>query len=1086
MEDIDSKNRLIRLFVRHHNAANLLLICMCLFGLFGLSSLNTQFFPTLEVKEVSVSIPWPGASAQDVDKNIVETLQPELRFLDGLKELTSTARNGFASLRLSFQSNVNMQKAKSDVEAAVGQVTTLPKDSERPIVSQNTFYEPVASILVTGPFSEQVIRTHAKAIRDGLLDAGIDRVTFKGMRDEEIWVEAHPDNLRRYDLTIGMIANSIQRSSLDVPGGVLRGDIEKQVRAVGLALTAAEVEDIELRTDPDGSRLLIKDVALVTDTFAADAPTGWVGDKRAISLTVMRTKTTDALLANERIETYINKIKPALPPNLEVQVYDVLSDKINQRISVLVNNGAGGLILVLVILFLFLNARIAFWVAVGIPVSMLATFGFMWVMGISINMLSLFALIMTVGIIVDDAIVVGEHAETLSRQGLRPRDAAQMGAQRMLAPIIAASSTTVAAFLPILMVKGEFGDIVRDIPIVLCAVLLASLAECFLILPGHLRHALRKNIDQAQAEPPEQIPEQQNEGHVYIIEAGETKEILLHPRNQTAKKRNAFTRWQEGFYTRFEHFRDHKFRNFIGLAYDYRYTSLSVAVSFFMVCMMLLSSGHVSFRFFPSPEGEIVRAFTFFQPGTPRAQTHAGLRQIEASLYATENQLTNGAGGLIKTVFTTVGSTSFSNGDDRGVVWVELAASEDRDIRTETFIKTWEDNLPELANLRNIYVRERRGGPPSSDIDIQLQGRDPLILKQAAIELADALKAYPGVNRPRDNLFYAKRELVLEVNARGAALGFDNQMVGSAARNNLEGAISKRFARADEEVTVRVLQPRQAAAPRQLEDIDLPVPNTNPVRYVPLSSVVDILERPGFSTIRRIDGKITTSITADFKSDAGNPNDVLADLEKNFLPALAAKYNIEFSFGGRNKDQRESFEDLGTGAMMGLAIIYIILAFVFASYSLPVIIMSVIPFGFVGTIIGHYVQNFDLTFLSLIGLLGLSGIIVNNSIILISRIQERLSSGEPHREAIINGVVDRFRAVLLTSSTTVMGLAPLLFETSMQAQFLLPMVITMAWGLAVSSLIVLVLVPSLLGVRNDIQTQFGKSASAPLTTPELR
>jgi multidrug efflux pump subunit AcrB len=446
-------------------------------------------------------------------------------------------------------------------------------------------------------------------------------------------------------------------------------------------------------------------------------------------------------------------------------------------------------------------------------------------------------------------------------------------------------------------------------------------------------------------------------------------------------------------------------------------------------------------------------------------------------------------------MFTQIGRSGSGVGDERAFVTAELTASEDRSIRTHAIVKKWQDLVPDIAGLRYVFIREQRGGPPGRDIDIRLQNAEPEILKQAALEVRTALEEYPGISRARDDLFYNKQELLLEVNERGAALGFTNAMVGNLTRANLEGAIAKRFARGDEEVTLRVLQPRDRVSPKQLEDIDLPVPNSaranGQPRYVPLTAIVDIVEKPGFSTVKRADGQVSVTVIADYADDAGNPNAVLDSMAETELPAVSAKYNIGFSFGGRNQEQTETLGGLRVGALIGLSLIYVILAFVFASYSRPIIIMSVIPFGLIGMITGHFVQGFDLTFLSLIGLLGLSGILVNNSIILISRIDERQREGEDLRAAVINGICDRLRAVTLTSLTTVLGLAPLLFETSVQAQFLLPMVITIAWGLGFASLIVLFLVPSVLGIQDDFRrfvSRFGNRQEPisyqPSATPE--
>ncbi|MDA8539816.1 efflux RND transporter permease subunit [Alphaproteobacteria bacterium] len=1036
---------IVELFSRHRNAANLLFFSMIMFGFFGLSGLNTQFFPTTEIKIVNINVPWPGATAQDVDKNIVATIQPEVRFIDGVKEFKSTSRTGFAAITVEFYPEAEIQKAVGDVEAAVNAITTLPKDAEKPIISQTTFFEPVVSVLLSGPFEERALRAYAKQLRDGLLSAGVDKVVMDGFRDEEIWVEAQAAQLRRYNMTAQDIADKLAGSSLDVPGGILRGEVERQVRAVGLAQTAGDVSEISLRSSADGRQIKVGDVARVYETFDANAAEGWRGDNRAIRLTMQRTKNGDALDMTDAVRAYIAETLPSLPPTLKVEMFDVNADKIRQRINVLLVNGLGGMFLVLCILFLFLNGRIAFWVAAGIPASLMATFGVMLYLGMTINMLSLFALIMTIGIIVDDAIVVGEHSATLTEQGADAQTAAEGGALRMMLPITAAALTTLAAFIPMLLITGVTGQFVRAIPLVLFSVLVASLIECFFVLPGHLSHALKK------------------------------------PRKPRRGIRKAFL-------DRFEHFRANRFKRFVTSVYDNRYTTAAVGMAILIICMGLLAGGRVPFRFFPSPEGEVVNAYVFFQPGTKRAETHEGTKLIEKALYDAEAKLLEQAGPeadekLISIMFTQIGRTGASTGEERAFITAELTASEARTIRTKDIVKQWEALVPDIAGLRYVFIREQRGGPPGRDIDIRLQNADPEILKKAALEVRQKLEEYAGISRARDDLFYNKQELLLEVNRRGEALGFTNAMVGNLTRANLEGAIAKRFARGDEEVTLRVLQPRDGTSPKQLADIELPVPGsltaTGGPRYVPLTAIVDIIEKPGFSSVRRTDGQVAVSVIADYDDDAGDPNDVLQDMAATTLPQVAAKYNIGFSFGGRNQEQTETLGGLRIGAMVGLSLIYIVLAFVFASYSRPIIIMSVIPFGLIGMVTGHYVQGFDLTFLSLVGLLGLSGILVNNSIILISRIDERQNDGEGLREAVINGICDRLRAVTLTSMTTVLGLAPLLFETSVQAQFLLPMVITIAWGLGFASLIVLFLVPSVLGIQEDIRKLVGRLRGAP-------
>ena len=1017
---------LVKFFVQHKNAANLLMISMLMFGFYGMSRLNTQFFPTLDVESVNVTIIWPGASSEDVDINIVEPVQAQLRYLDNVDELESLARPGIASFTVYFKRGSTMSKATADVDSAIDQITTLPSDIERPIVKQFVAYDPVGSIRLSGDFPERVIKTHAQKIRKGLLAAGVDRVNLEGARDEEIWIEMRIDQMRRYNLTVEEIADAIRASALDMPGGLLRGATERQIRAKGLVKTADEISRIEVRALPGGERILVRDVARVTEGFNSDQATGWVAGKSAVKLAVFRSKSSDALTTLQIMRDYANKIEAELPQGMDILVYDTLADKIAQRLEVLLRNGVGGMILVMLTLFLFLNIRIAVWVALGVPIAILMTLGLMWPLDRTINMLSMFTFIMTLGIIVDDAIVVGEHSATVYDRGEGPEYAAERGALRMSKPIFAAALTTLAAFMPILLVDNVFGDICRPIPIVVLAVLVASLVECFFILPSHLKHALSKPI----AEP---------------------------------------SGFRKKFLDNFDKFRYGKFKQWTSWSFENRYTTFSIALAALIVAFSLVAGGRLEFRFFPAPEMERIKAQVIFHSGTARHVTKAGMEQVEQALYQTDRDIRENDRSLIAGSFSRVGTLGNYGGNNLSTIDVELIASEDREVRTVEFIQAWKDRIPDIAGLRFLTIREENEGPGSSPIEVRLQGGTLQQLKAAATEVVSDLERYPGVFSVYDNLFYGKQELLMDVNAQGAAQGFTNQIVGMQLRNAYEGAIARRFARDDNEVTIRVLLPRNQQANQNLEDFFLAVPGSRPTRYTPLLEVVNVKEAPGFTSIRRAGGEREVTIRGSYADNAGNPMDVINHLKKSKLIDIEKKYGVKQVVRGEQKDMDETLVQLGIGLLLGLSIIYMVLAVVFSSYSRPIVIMSVIPFGLVGAFVGHYVQGFEMNFLSLIALLGLSGILVNNSIILVSRIDERHMAGEPLREAVINGVSDRLRAVMLTSLTTVLGLTPMLFETSSQAQFLLPMVVTMAWGLASSSLLVLFLLPSILGIQQDLK-----------------
>jgi multidrug efflux pump subunit AcrB len=1014
---------LIRVFVHHPTASNLLMVAMIVIGLFALARLNTQFFPTLEIPQVNVSVAWPGASAEDVEENILDALEPELRFLDGIDEVRSVAREGLGSINMEFKADTDMQKAQSDVEQAVDSVTTLPEDSEEPVVKRISFFEPVTKISVSGPYTEKELKTYAKQIRDGLLSAGIDKVSFNGARDEEIWVSIRERELRRLGLSLDDVAKRIREETRDLPSGILEGSIEMQLRSRAERKTPETIAEIEVKSERTGEKTRLREISDVSTKFERDQSIGQQAGVQAIELNVQRALAADTLETMNIMNAFMADVRETLPKDLKVTVYDVRGKLVQQRLGILVKNGLQGLALVLVILFIFLDARVAFWVAAGIPVALTATLAVMWASGQSINMVSMFALIMMIGIIVDDAIVVGEHTATRQQLGDTRLEASERGATRMLMPVLAATLTTQAAFFPIFLIRDEMGTIMSAIPLVVFAVLIASLIECFLILPGHLRHGFGKI---------------KREGNSF---------------------RNAFD-------NALKTFRDGPYRRFVEIAYTWRYTTVAFTFGMLIFCIGLIAGERLRIGFFPSPEAENITASVVFGPGLPRLEQRAVLNQLEVSLRKAEDELGGGKEPLVVNAYTLLGVAGRSRGENLAQISVQLTASEERSIRTEKVVKAWREHLPKIPGLEKVAITERKGGPPGRDIDIQLQDAPVESLKAAALELRQALSTFPGLSAINDDLPYGRQELILEVTPRGTALGFTSDNVGTQVRNAFEGAIATRFARGDEEITVRVKRLQEVPGRYALRQIYLRSPSGD---RVPLTEVVTIREKAGFSVIQRVDGLRTVAVTGSIDEKVTSLPAVLAKLEQKALPDLKDKYKLKYAFKGQAEERSRSFADLKIGALMSLVMIYIILAWVFESYFKPFAVMAIIPFGIVGAILGHVIMGFDqLTMISMIGLLGLSGIIVNDSIILVIQVSRRLRDGDELADAAIGASQDRFRAVMLTSLTTIGGLTPLLFETSLQAQFLIPMAVTMVFGLAAATVLVLILVPSLVGIGSDI------------------
>ncbi len=1099
---------IIALFVDHPNAANLLMVLMVIFGIFSLTRINTQFFPSVETDTIRVSVSWPGASAEDVEANILEIVEPEVRFLDGVKEMDSYAREGSASISLEFERTADMQKALSDVEAAVSGISNLPEGAETPDVSFSQWFDGVARLALVGPYSEGALRFYAKKFRDDLVGRGIDKVTFTGLRDEEIIVTLPERDLRRLDLTINDVSAAIAGNSRDLPSGTLDGTVSKQIRALSDAEDGSGLKDVEVRSFASGEKVLLGDIGSVERRFDPDDKQGLALGRQAIELYVQRSATADTLKTAKILDDYLAEIRPTLPPDLEVLKYSVRADRVSERIGLLLSNGLQGLLLVVVVLFIFLNARVAFWVAAGIPIAMMATLGVMYVSGQSINMISLFALIMMLGVIVDDAIVVGEHTATRSQMGDPAALAAERGAGNMLSPVMAASITTIAAFAPLFLVRDTIGQIMVALPLVVIAVVIASVVECFLVLPGHLAHSLKPNRregwsfwrwtalsltfmfflvvalrDWAIESPlpdalirirdtvnalPGQAP-----ALVVIalsLASGALVEAIIlwlsRRRRNSGHQRGAVRRALDNG---FDWFRDRPFNALVKGSFSFRYLTVAVAVATFILTVGLIRGGRVDFVFFPSPEAESINARIVFNAGTPRDKVIEAVREIERSLYVATGKISPDE-PLVVAAFATIGSAGRSTGDNLASFRIQLVSSEDRTIRTPEIVRAWRDVAPKIAGIKRLSIYEQRSGPPGRDVDIRFRGGNTAILKQAAEEAALVLSGFPGVSGVADDLPYGKPELIIRMTPRGAALGFTTDEIGTQVRNALEGAIPRRFAEGDDEITVRVIGKLREEGTAALRNLQL---RTRDGFFVPLEEVASLTERQGFAAIQRFDGKSTVSVTADADIAVTTPGDIIEQLRsEGVIRDIASRYGVETGFSGRAKERQKAFVDLKIGSMIALAVIYIVLAWTFGSYVRPVAVMLIIPFGFVGATAGHWLMGFDLTILSLFGLLGLSGILVNDSIILVARLNERLTAGDTISEAAIGASRDRLRAVLLTSLTTIGGLTPLLFETSRQAQFLMPMAITMVFGLAVATLLVLFLVPALVGIGDDIGRLF--------------
>ncbi|MDH3375422.1 MAG: efflux RND transporter permease subunit [Gammaproteobacteria bacterium] len=1015
-------------FADHRVAANLLMIVMIMAGIVGLTRLNTQFFPTFALDFVTVTTIWTGASAEDVERSITTPIERELRNVDHVKEMTSTSADGVSAIVLEMNENSDIGLAVDQIKELVDTVRNLPGTAEIPEVSRVVRYEPVARVLITGATEIRELRRLARRFERELLDLGIAKITMMGLPEEEIAIQVPSAELQALGVSLNEIASRVAASSRDVPVGVVgRDDTARQLRFLDQRRGEVAFEDLPVVADDSGRLVTLGDIA----TISRRARDGQISllheDKPAVELWLRRSEASDSLESARTLEDWLEVTRPQLPPGISVTVYDERWELLQQRINLLLKNGATGLILVVLILFLFLSSRVALWVMVGIPVSFLATLAVLYLIGGSINMVTLFALIMGLGIIVDDAIVVGEDAMTHFQAGEDALQAAEGGARRMFAPVMSSSLTTMAAFLPLMIVGGIIGNILVAIPVVIICVITASLVESFLILPGHLRHAFSRT-DRTRI--------------------GAVRQKL-----------------DSGFIW----FREHIFRTMVTKAVEFRWATLAAALAITMMTVGLLRGGHIQYEFFPSPDTTILYANVDFVAGTPKQQVIDYLRVMKTAMYASERELGE---HLLATAVVRHGYAQSPDedrgrrGDQFGSILVELTEPDTRTVRNTEFIAAWKSRLVEVPGIENLSVLQPKAGPPGRDIDIRIVSDDADSLKAAADALLTTLGGINGVYGVEHNLPFGREQQILKLSGTGKALGLSVDDVARQLRAAFDGELVQILPEGTDEVEIRVMLPdAERNRLRGLESLNIILAGG---RSIPISNVVEFTSRRGFESLRHADTRLAVTVTGDVDSAIANANNIVAQLSTSELPALAAQYDVEFSFEGRQSDQRETQTDMKHGALIALGLIYLVLASVFGSYGWPLIVMAIIPFAVVGAIWGHVAMQLNLTILSMFGLFGLAGIVVNDSIILVVFYKQLRSKGMSMRQAVIESACQRLRAVLLTSLTTIGGLTPLLFETSLQAQFLIPMATSIAFGLGFATLLVLLLVPALLYIHETI------------------
>ena len=1030
-------------FVRHRTAANLLLLILVLAGLYAAPQMRAQFFPDVIVDDIDVVVKWDGAGAEDVDSGIIQVLEPELQSVDGVTETSATSREGTAYVTLEFEPGWDMAQAQEDVQAALDAVNNLPTDAEDPEIERGRWSDRVTDVVIKGPVGVDQLANFADEFVGRLFVEGITRTTIRGLAAPETIVEVTSLDLIRHDLTMQQIATALASEAEANPAGDVSG--AQRVRTGVAKRSADQIADIVLRSTDAGTQLTVGDVARVRVEGVDRDRAYFVGPDPAISIRVDRSASGDAIRMQRTVEEVAAEMELSLPQGVEITLIRTLAESITSRLNILLDNGMMGLTLVVILLFLFLNARTAFWVAAGIPVAMTAAIGMMFWAGLTINMISLFALIITLGIVVDDAIVVGEHADFRARRlGEDPATAAENAARRMFTPVFSATITTIIAFFGLVVIGGRFGDLIIDIPFTVIVVLIASLVECFLILPHHMKHAMVHTAKEHWYDWPSR---QVNKGFRWV------REVLFRP--------------------------------FIAGVIWARYPVIALILVVLASQVSLFIRGDVQWRFFNAPERSSVTGNFAMIPGATRDDTHAFMRTLQKTVeelgvkYADEH-----GENPIMFALAEIGGTSgrgLSGQETKesyqlGSIAIELIDADLRPYSSFAFVAELQDAVPRHPMVETVSFRGWRSGPGGDAIDVELSGASADTLKDAAEALKAQLAQYSEISAVEDSLSYDKEELILQLTPQGQALGLTIDDLGRTLRARLNGIEAATYPDGPRTASIRVELPSRELTSDFLDRLLIRTgPSaTGEGTFVPLADIVTVERQTGFSVIRRENGVQVISVTGDIsEDDADSATAIQEELTTTILPKLEEDFGISTYTAGLAEQERDFLSDAMTGLVLCLAGIYLTLSWVFASWSRPFVVMAIIPFGLVGAIWGHYLWDVPLSMFSVVGLIGMVGIIINDSIVLVTTVDE-YAEDRGLFPAIVDGAADRLRPVFLTTATTVLGLAPLLYETSQQAQFLRPTVITLTYGLGFGLVLVLMMVPALLAIGHDV----GRNARA--------
>ncbi len=1038
-------NTVVAWFARNRVAANLLMAVIVGAGLLALSDIREEVIPELDPEIISVMVPYLGAAPEEVEEGVCARIEEAVASLTGVKKITSTAAEGVGTVLIEVLEGTEPRELLDDVKNRVDAIETFPDETEKPIVQHQLVKRQVINVAVSGQADEKTLKRIGERIRDDLAALpGITQVELTSARPYEISIEVSETALRRHRLTFGRVAEAVRRSSLDLPGGSLRtagGEI--LLRGKGQAYVGEEFESLILLSRADGTRILLGDVATVVDGFAETDQASRFDGEPAVLITVFRVGEQSAIEIANSVKDYVKEAARRLLPGINLTTWRDDSQVLRSRLELLARNARFGFVLVVISLALFLRLGLALWASLGIPISFLGAILLMPHLGVSVNLISLFAFIVVLGIVVDDAIIVGENIHRHLEAGTPGLEAAIRGTREVLVPVIFGVLTSVAAFSPLLALGGTTGQMFRVLPLIVIPTLLFSLIESLLILPSHLSH--------------------------------------LRPVPFTAVGR-AWDLFQSTFTRGLKWFIDNIYGRILDWSLEWRYLTVTVGIFTLMFSVGLWFGGWIKFQFLPDVEADNVVALLTMPRGTPPDVTARALRQLEDSAERMRQEVERDGQHVVVHTLTSIGEQPFLatqlrpgmpgggqniSGAHLGEINIQLASSEERTVSSLDIGNLWRKLTPPIPDAVELTFSTSLLNS-GEDINVQLTSDRLDELEKAAEELKQYLGQYAGVDEISDSLLAGKQEIKLSILPKAETLGLTLADLSRQVRQAFYGAEAQRIQRGRDEVKVMVRYP--SSRRRSLADLETMRIRTPSGSEVPFGLVAELSLGRGPADIRRVDRNRAVNVTANVDESQSNSNEIIADLRRTFLPDLARRFaGLNFSFEGGQRNQQDTLDDLADGFLIALLAIFALLAVPLRSYLQPLIIMSAIPFGLVGAVLGHLLLGMDLTILSMFGVVALAGVVVNDSLVLVDYVNRRRREGLPLLQALGLGGRSRFRPILLTSVTTFLGLTPLLLEKSIQAQFLMPMAVSLAFGVLFATFIALIVLPSAYLILEDLK-----------------